>query len=506
LLINADNEASSTSGGGLGGEVDAAADRDLTISGVVKITTNGHTSADNFGGDGGPQTYVAGRNLNVGAAVKIEAEGAMPDGFGEDIFFESAEAMTIAGSTSARGRGAQGGGGTISTDSGNAFNATSSSVFDVTGGSSGGGAVEFVSVGSITFDGVVDGQASNGGSPDTVLFLSNADLATTGDVLLNGGPAGIARGDVELEACRINLNAGTLLSNLGGAGTTTLVAHERVTVNTGAVVTNAANGFNRLFYRTSDKPPVVLGLVTPAFQLAEDPTLSGCPICGNNEVEGGETCDDGNQAAGDGCSSNCQDEGCIADTAGYPDTPLCDDGQDCTYDACNTDTHSCEHELNCEDGNECTVDACVNEACVHTQNDALCDDDNSCTLDICGGFGCTYGLANGPCDDGLSCTTGDACSGGECAGTNACPSGQTCSATSGVCEDGGGGCGDPTGDGRTTASDALFALNVAVGLQTCSPCACDVDRSSTVSASDALRLLNFAVGLPGVMLDCPTTC
>ena len=506
LIINADIEASSTSGAGLGGEVYGGADRDLTISGAAKITTNGHTSADNFGGDGGPQTYAAGRSLSVGALVKIEADGAAPDGFGEDVIFESQEAMTIAGSISARGRGTQSGGGAILTDSGGVLNATASGIFDVTGGGGGGGAVELASVGSIAFDGVIDGRASNDGSPDSVLLVSETDIATTGDVLLSGGPAGTARGDIEIEACRINLNAGTLLSNLGGLGTVTLIGHERVNLNTGASVMNAANGTNLIRYRTNDKPPVLAGTATPAFELEEEPTLSGCPICGNNEVEGGETCDDGNQTGGDGCSSNCQDEGCIAETPGYPGVPLCNDGKECTLDTCNSDTHSCEHEISCEDGNECTIDACVNEACVHSKDNGLCDDDNPCTLDICGSFGCTYGVAAGPCDDGLSCTTDDLCSAGTCSGTDACPSGQTCSETSGVCEDDAGGCGDPTNDGRTTATDALFALNVAVGLQTCSLCTCDVDSSSSVSASDALRLLNFSVGIPGVMLDCPTGC
>lgn len=506
LLINGDIEASSTTGGGLGGEVDATADRDLSISAAAQIKTKGHTSADNFGGDGGPQTYFAGRNLTVGSTVKMEADGALPDGFGEDVTFESEAAMTLAGSISARARGSQGGGGAISVDAGGTFNAASSSIFDVTGGSAGGGVVEFFSVGSITFDGSIDGRASNGGSPDSVLFFSDADITMTGDVLLDGGPAGTARGDIEIEACRVNLNGGTLLSNLGGLGTVTLVGHERANLNAGASVVNASNGTNLIRYRTDAKPPVLAGTATPAFQLEEEPTLSGCPICGNNEIEGGETCDDGNQNGGDGCSTNCQDEGCIADTPGYPGVALCSDGQLCTLDTCNTVTHSCEHELNCEDGIECTVDTCVNAACVHTKSNVLCDDDNPCTLDICGTFGCTYGVANGPCDDGLSCTTGDACSGGQCTGTDACPTGQSCSSTSGICESDSGGCGDPTNDGRTTASDALFALNVAVGLQTCSLCTCDVDSSSTVSASDALRLLNFSVGIPGVTLDCPTTC
>ena len=81
--------------------------------------------------------------------------------------------------------------------------------------------------------------------------------------------------------------------------------------------------------------------------------------------------------------------------------------------------------------------------------------------------------------------------------------GEVCG-TGGVCQDETGGCGDPTNDGRTTASDALFALNVAVGLQTCVVCVCDVDNSAATSASDALRLLNYAVGIPNVTLNCPT--
>jgi hypothetical protein len=65
----------------------------------------------------------------------------------------------------------------------------------------------------------------------------------------------------------------------------------------------------------------------------------------------------------------------------------------------------------------------------------------------------------------------------------------------------GAACGDEGNDG-ITATDALFALNAAVGLQTCAPCICDVDDSGSVAASDALLLLNAAVGVP-VELTCP---
>jgi hypothetical protein len=65
----------------------------------------------------------------------------------------------------------------------------------------------------------------------------------------------------------------------------------------------------------------------------------------------------------------------------------------------------------------------------------------------------------------------------------------------------GGACGDFTGDGTLTASDALGALNAAVGLGTCQLCVCDVDQSGGVVATDALLVLNAAVGLP-VPISC----
>ncbi len=52
------------------------------------------------------------------------------------------------------------------------------------------------------------------------------------------------------------------------------------------------------------------------------------------------------------------------------------------------------------------------------------------------------------------------------------------------------------------ASDALFILQTAVGLKTCSLCVCDVDGGGSVAATDALITLRRAVGQP-VPLNCP---
>jgi hypothetical protein len=63
-------------------------------------------------------------------------------------------------------------------------------------------------------------------------------------------------------------------------------------------------------------------------------------------------------------------------------------------------------------------------------------------------------------------------------------------------------CGDPVPDRVVTATDALFALNAAVGLEVCELCLCDSDGSGSIAATDASILLQVAVG-QGIELACP---
>lgn len=70
--------------------------------------------------------------------------------------------------------------------------------------------------------------------------------------------------------------------------------------------------------------------------------ISGCgdeeqesyPICGNDVIESGEECDDGNTEGGDGCSASCQNEVTSTGTSGGP---ACGDrvrqsGEECDYE------------------------------------------------------------------------------------------------------------------------------------------------------------------------------
>lgn len=90
------------------------------------------------------------------------------------------------------------------------------------------------------------------------------------------------------------------------------------------------------------------------------------PVCGDNNVDSPETCDDGNTTSGDGCSATCVLE-------------VCGDG---------------------------IVNDAPNETCDDSGNSATCD--NDCSVAACGD-GLLNSAAGEACDDGNT-TSGDGCS------------------------------------------------------------------------------------------------
>lgn len=60
-----------------------------------------------------------------------------------------------------------------------------------------------------------------------------------------------------------------------------------------------------------------------------------------------------------------------------------------------------------------------------------------------------------------------------------------------------GDCGQPITTGANpAASDALYVLRAAVGIDSCASAVCDTDGSCVVTAGDALRLLGYVTGQP----------
>jgi cysteine-rich repeat protein len=279
--------------------------------------------------------------------------------------------------------------------------------------------------------------------------------------------------------------------------------------------------------------------------------LTGCPVCGNSEIDATETCDDGNTANGDGCNSSCQNEKCVQQSVGpFPCSSntdcsaprtcntqaglcqpnlICDDNNFCTDDTCNTSLNggTCQHVAkNCADAQACTTDSCnaVTGVCQHVGDNAVCDDSNVCTTNTCNPTtGCVLTNNNNACSDGNACTGDDACAGGVCTGNvigGCAVCGDNSKSGDEQCDDGNATfvrgeycgvdcvlipCGKPTNSPgeNPTSSDALFALRAAVGQVTCSIYVCDVTGDSNIFTSDALRILRKAVGQV-VTLGCPT--
>jgi len=163
----------------------------------------------------------------------------------------------------------------------------------------------------------------------------------------------------------------------------------------------------------------------------------GCTFCGDNLVQSGEDCDDGNSNNGDGCRNDCS----------FPPPPLCGNGavdapETCDPpgsdppplggNLCRTDCSYCgdgtaDAGEACDDGNMVDDDQCANSCTAGPGQQTLCGDDIVGPGETCdppgsdpappGGnlcrVGCTYcgdGAQNGTedCDDGNT-VDDDAC-------------------------------------------------------------------------------------------------
>jgi hypothetical protein len=418
VTVSDDIKANSTSGEGFGGEITLESGGDLIIVGGGSLnrllfSTDGHQSAENFGGDGGTQDFLAGGNVRIGRFVRMTSDGAPPDGFGEAITIDSAGDVLIEGELWAKGGGGSSGGGEVEVSAFGVIEISSTATLDVSGTDGGGGDVSLLGDSEIVMGGTIVATASPQGVAGSVdLDSSGGALTIGGTIRIDGASSGLAT----FSGCDIRLSSGALIDNKPPGGLNRFVAREKFTASAGSSTRAGTGGANQIAYRSNSKPPVVAGVMSPAPRLELTPQLIGCPVCGNREVEFGETCDDGDATGGDGCSANCQDEGCIADTPGYPTVALCDDGDNCTVDICNPQTSSCDHSASCDDGIDCTDDTCQGTTCVNTPNDAFCDGINECAISICSAAsGCVVDTPlEGPCDDGQFCNGADTCNAGQC--------------------------------------------------------------------------------------------
>ena len=181
---------------------------------------------------------------------------------------------------------------------------------------------------------------------------------------------------------------------------------------------------------------LALGFVGGVLACANDCSFdtSACIAagCGNNLLDAGETCDDGNSTVGDGCNANCQFEFCGDGILNNNNSELCDDGNTTAGDGCNS---ICEVEFcgdgilnnvfeQCDDGNLLQGDGCnalcnvefCGDGIVNNGSSEQCDDGNNqdgdgcdsvCVSEFCGDGAVNNGSSE-QCDDG-NFLQGDGC-------------------------------------------------------------------------------------------------
>jgi cysteine-rich repeat protein len=162
------------------------------------------------------------------------------------------------------------------------------------------------------------------------------------------------------------------------------------------------------------------------------------PACGNDVVQAGEECDDGNTADGDCCSSTCQYEA--------KGSPCPADDEVCTDDVCDA-TGTCTHPAG-NAGAICRPDA--GECDVAEQ----CDGSSpTCPADGFepNGMACT--------DDGLYCSGDETCQSGTCTS-----SGDPCAV--GTCDESSDQCLPPSPTATVTLAPTGTATQTATGTAT----------------------------------------
>lgn len=242
-------------------------------------------------------------------------------------------------------------------------------------------------------------------------------------------------------------------------------------------------------------------------------------ICGNRRLDTGETCDDGNLAALDGCSSTCAIEPgyvctgtpstctliCVDDSVAGPDTGCAGATPHCIGSGATLMCAACGLASHCADTNPCTTDTCSDTGvCANTP--VAAGSPGACAAGtFCSGAPsntCVACLTAADCVDTNVCTV-EACVANVCEVTSVpagmmgmCAGSQVCSGPMGTTPD---SCVQCTSDAQCSGATA-FCNTIT---NTCGPCTADFGGTGA-ACPEANPLCAFTGPMMGICGRCIT--
>jgi len=298
--------------GGAGGSI--CLETGGTVAGARAVVVEGRLAADGGvnGGGGGAIELIGGDAVRIAATGSVRAAGALGGGRGGAVSLAVDDGPAlIDGPLVVAGGSPSGAGGVIAVDAGQRI--VANALLDARGFGL-GGEIGLAATGGVDVrrGAIVSSTTDSGGS---IEIVSQGEV-TLSDSLSADGVA-LPGGRIDVEGCLVTVcgldspmcpAGGTgVLSSRGPQGRNRITGRDSTAVLGSMRATENNGGRNELIYAGAPAP-LVLGSVVPAAALIISDSVRPCPACGNEVIDPPETCDDGNQLDGDGCSAGCQVE------------------------------------------------------------------------------------------------------------------------------------------------------------------------------------------------------
>jgi len=281
VLVEGRLDADGGTSGGSGGSIDVSGGESVRIA-----STGSMRAAGTMGGGSGGTVSVTAATGTTAIEAPIVISGGSPNGPGGIVSLESAGLLSLTAPNDASGFGLGGQIG-FATDTGPVEILAD---IDARSSTAAGGMIEVKGSGDVRVGGALqtDGAVAPGGQ----ILITGCDVTICG---------------LNAPDCPDGVTA--VLSSAGPGGVNRITGHNSTAI-LGTVRARPSDGLNEFVFHEGAEP-LVRGQVTPQPLLTPDNTIQECPACGDHVVESPETCDDGNQTDGDGCSASCQMEEAI---------------------------------------------------------------------------------------------------------------------------------------------------------------------------------------------------